>query len=208
MGMGISPAAPETTPLAPLWQCRRPSPPPPPLLPPSPPLLPPPPPLSPPPPLPLTRSSYRIGDAAPQLVDAIAVGGGDGDDRQAERAAELLQGRLALVLGQLVGLRHHCQDEHAARRQVFRDLRFVEAGVAARIDEQHQHLERRALRQILIDEGQPLLALRLRHLGVAVARQIDEVELAPIGGGTTALRGDHHTEGVDEGGGTRGGPKG
>src|SRR6185312_4389050 len=52
----------------------------------------------------LTRSSYRIGDAAPQLVDAVAVGGGDGDHRQPEGALELVERRFALVLGQLVGL--------------------------------------------------------------------------------------------------------
>src|SRR4249919_1132670 len=59
-------------------------------------------PLLSPSPVPLTRSSYRIGNPAPQLVDAVAVGGGDGDRRQRERALDLLERRLALVLGQFV----------------------------------------------------------------------------------------------------------
>jgi hypothetical protein len=49
-------------------------------------------------------------------------------------------------------------------------------GRVAGVDQQEDHRQRGAIRDVAADELLPLLALRLRRLGVAVPGEVDQVE--------------------------------
>src|SRR5690606_31294113 len=70
---------------------------------------------------------------------------------------------------------------HAPLREPVEQQPLVLAEVSPQILQQDREPQRLALREIVLGELAPALALALRDLRPAVARQVDEAELAPIG---------------------------